>query len=213
MTKIAFFTLISLCSFGAICTEWQHENPNFDRTGQVTIKSLAGVTNQLVNTGQQGLQSSASPTVLNIVSGSSKPLFGLRRGTVYQVYIEGLGLIDVDGAKLSSKYTFTEVAPLVKHSLVDVYYRSLSDVYFECLQPIADRYSEITVRTAHICQNGYMSANFDVIAYGLTLFKVAGLHQNGWCDSYYHGIYRRWDVFSGDGSKGLASSWYAGLSP
>ena len=61
------FLAISLCAAGhAAAAEWQHTNPDFDRTGQVTLKTLTGVTSQLSNTGQQGLQSSASPTVLSI---------------------------------------------------------------------------------------------------------------------------------------------------
>ena len=61
------FLAISLCAAGhTAAAEWQHTNPDFDRTGQVTLKTLSGVTSQLSNTGQQGLQSSASPTVLSI---------------------------------------------------------------------------------------------------------------------------------------------------
>jgi hypothetical protein len=63
--------LIALAGTTASAQEWQHENPDFDATGKVTIKSLAGVTSQLINSGQQGLQSSASPVVLNVGGGGS----------------------------------------------------------------------------------------------------------------------------------------------
>ena len=66
------FLATSLYAAGhTAAAEWQHTNPNFDRTGQVTLKTLTGVTSQLSNTGQQGLQSSASPTVLSVAAGGS----------------------------------------------------------------------------------------------------------------------------------------------
>ena len=66
------FLAIFLCAAGhTAAAEWQHTNPDFDRTGQVTLKTLSGVTSQLSNSGQQGLQSSASPTVLSINSGAA----------------------------------------------------------------------------------------------------------------------------------------------
>ena len=67
------FLAISLCAaVNAAAAEWQHTSPNFDRTGQVTLKTLSGVTSQLSNTGQQGLQSSASPTVLSVSIGGAQ---------------------------------------------------------------------------------------------------------------------------------------------
>lgn len=111
MMKIAFLTLLSLCSFGAACTEWQHQNPNFDRTGQVTIKSLAGVTSQLVNTGQQGLQSSASPTVLSVAGGGNYQWTDglLLSDGFYYVYEEELGIyVRYSPEQFVERFTATE---------------------------------------------------------------------------------------------------------
>ena len=87
------FLAISLCAAGhTAAAEWQHTNPGFDRTGQVTLKTLSGVTSQLSNTGQQGLQSSASPTVLNVVNNGRTPLFALKIAGQWYYWLEGVGL-------------------------------------------------------------------------------------------------------------------------
>ena len=110
------FLAISLCAAGhAAAAEWQHTNPDFDRTGQVTLKTLTGVTSQLSNTGQQGLQSSASPTVLSISMQGATPRDAISIGEhVYS--FNGDGGFTVNSLhSFKSKYSFTTnpVFPLV----------------------------------------------------------------------------------------------------
>jgi hypothetical protein len=115
MLKRIFLT-ISLCAAGhTAAAEWQHTNPNFDRTGQVTLKTLSGVTNTLSNTGQQGLQSSASPTVLSVSMQGATPQEAISIGE--QVYsFNGNGGFTVNSLQsFRNKYSFTAtpVSPLV----------------------------------------------------------------------------------------------------
>lgn len=94
MLKHIFLIVYLILSPFAISADWQHTNPAFDKSGIVTIKTPTGTMTTFSNNGQQGLQSSASPTVLSVNGGTNyKWVDGLLLSDgFYYVYEEELGI-------------------------------------------------------------------------------------------------------------------------
>jgi hypothetical protein len=110
------FLAITLCAAGhTAAAEWQHNNPDFDRTGQVTLKTLSGATSQLSNTGQQGLQSSASPSVLFVSGGGDYEFdmgFLLQSGDYLVREVNLKNWLKFNKADFESQFTVELVTPL-----------------------------------------------------------------------------------------------------
>lgn len=211
---IKLFLLFCNClvSYNAASSvEWQHDNPDFDRSGQITIKNMAGVTSILSNNGQQGLQSSASPTVLSVITGS-KPLFGIRRGSTYQVYIDDLGMIDVAESVLREKYSFSETSPNIYKTKIRGTYEDWSDLYLNCISPFVDS-SGITISTSQACRSGFMSAGFDVNVGKDLFYKLFIRLQNGHCNDGYFASINKFHSLSGvTKTLGSKTDWSSGGS-
>lgn len=105
--------VISLVLFAAFvhpvkAQEWQHNHPQFDPTGKVTLGTLSGVTSQLSNINQQGLQSSASPVILNISSiRKSVPDFAVSAGGSIVAFFAGAGFVEFTPTEFNHKYRYT----------------------------------------------------------------------------------------------------------
>jgi hypothetical protein len=211
MIKITFLTLVSLCSFGALSTEWQHENPNFDRTGQVTIKSLAGVTSQLVNTGQQGLQSSASPTVLNISMGGKKvPHFAVLSGSKVWAFFDGAGFVEYTQGEFNTVFNYTSDLNKITSGVV----ASLT-VSGEASPGMSNRCSAVQMVGSH--PQGYSLVSSSQSPCSMT-FKVGELHYDSshriWCDGYMCSTNSRGDImFDGRSiATSVGNTFYSGSS-
>lgn len=118
-TLINLFLLFCSCfisNYAVSSGEWQHDNPNFDRSGQVTIKNLAGVSTSLSNNGQQGLQSSASPVVLYAASGGDYEFdmgFLLSSGEYLVREVNLSNWLKFTKSDFESQFTYATSAPLI----------------------------------------------------------------------------------------------------